>query len=363
MRRLTLTAAACALFALGAADASAFWVVRGWGNGHGAGMSQYGAYGYARHGRGHRFILEHYYRDTRVRATSGRTIEVLLDSGVGTVRFTSARRACGRRIDAAREYRFERAGGEVILRRRTGARIKSCGATGEAGGGGSVRLIGEGRYRGRLKAKTWPGGGLLVVNAVGLDPYARGVIALEMPSSWPAAALRAQAVAARSYALATSGGGAFDVYDDTRSQVYGGVAAETGATDAAVRDSDGQIVRHGGEVATTYFFSTSGGRTENVEFAFPGAAPKPYLKSVRDPYDGLSPYHRWRLRLSQSEMESRLAGLFSGNLRRIRVTKTGESPRIVRARVRGTAGGSEVSGQTLQSRLGLSSTWARFAKR
>jgi stage II sporulation protein D len=122
-------------------------------------------------------------------------------------------------------------------------------------------------------------------------------------------------------------------------------------------------VRYRRRVATTYYFSTSGGQTESVEFGFPGADPVPYLRSVRDSYDGASPYHRWRVRYSQSEMESRLSDLFAGRLRKINVLKRGDSPRIVRARVVGTRGSSKISGLGLQSRLGLRSTWARFHKR
>jgi stage II sporulation protein D len=170
-------------------------------------------------------------------------------------------------------------------------------------------------------------------------------------------------VAARSYVLATARGGSFDVYDDTRSQVYGGKDSETGRTNTATKRTRGEVVRHRGEVATTYFFSTSGGETESVQFGFPGAEPSPYLKAVKDPYDGASPYHRWRVRYSQAEMESRLSGLFSGRLRRIKVLKRGRSPRIVKARVVGSRGSSRVSGPGLQFELGLRSTWARFHKR
>ncbi len=84
---------------------------------------------------------------------------------------------------------------------------------------------------------------------------------------------------------------------------------------------------------------------------------------MRDPYDGASPYHTWTVRYSQDEIESRLSGLFSGRLRKIRVLKHGDSPRIVRARVVGSRGSSNVSGPALQTLLGLKSTWARFHKR
>ena len=121
----------------------------------------------------------------------------------------------------------------------------------------------------------------------------QGVVPLESPSSWPIEALKAQAVAARTYALTTSKSGAgFDHYPDTRSQVYGGVGAEQPTTNAATRDR-GPARHLPGRPVVTYFFSTSGGRTENVENELSAATPQPWLKSVEDPYDDVSPRHRW----------------------------------------------------------------------
>jgi stage II sporulation protein D len=201
-----------------------------------------------------------------------------------------------------------------------------------------------------------------VINSVGAEGYVKGVVANEMPSSWHQQALRAQAVVARSYGLATTRAGAFDHYDDTRSQVYGGRTSETKATNRAVKRTKRKVVKYGGRVATTYYFSTSGGQTENSEFGFGAGSPSPYLKSVNDPYDDISPVHRWRVTYSNSAMESRLKSLFQGNLRRIEILDTGRSPRIVRARVVGSSGSSTVSGDTLRNRLGLRSTWAKFKR-
>jgi stage II sporulation protein D len=191
------------------------------------------------------------------------------------------------------------------------------------------------------------------------------VIPNESPSSWPQPALRAQAVAARSYALATTvNGNGYELYDDTRSQVYGGKSSETRNTNQAAKGTTREVIKSGGNVATAFFFSTSGGQTENSEFGFPGGGtPRPYLKSVNDPFDDVSPHHSWTERFSQSEMESKLSGLFQGKLKGIKVLNRGESPRIVRARVVGSNGSSEVHGDTIRFRLGLRSTWARFKKR
>jgi stage II sporulation protein D len=201
----------------------------------------------------------------------------------------------------------------------------------------------------------------MAVNAVGLEDYVRGVVSAESPASWPAEALKAQAVAARTYAVTTNKpGDGFDHYADTRSQVYRGVAAETPTTDAAVAATAHEVVTYGGQPVVTYFFSTSGGRTENVENSL-GGEPKAWLKSVEDPYDDVSPRHRWGpIRLTMGQASSKLKGLVKGSFRGIEVEQRGVSPRVVRASVVGSKGTTEVSGATLRARLGLSDTWAYF---
>ena len=184
------------------------------------------------------------------------------------------------------------------------------------------------------------------INAVSLEDYVAGVVSRESPSSWPLEALKAQAVAARTYAVTTSKAGAgFDQYADTRSQVYGGVAAETASTNQAVAATRGQVVTYEGEPVVTFFFSTSGGRTENVENTNLGTAPKPWLKSVADPYDGVSPKHRWgpiKLTLRAGRRASS-SGLVKGRFKGIKVVRRGRSPRIVSADIVGTGGRTRVS--------------------
>jgi stage II sporulation protein D len=362
--RIGLLACAFALASLGLTSGAtaAIWVIKGHGFGHGVGMSQYGAYGLARHGRDYRSILGHYYRHTRVGRAHDSSIRVLLGSGDSSVSFKKATKACGKRLRRRRSYLFRTSGSGVVLSKAGGGKLAGCGRAGTASSRGVIRIGGQGLYRGRLRAKA-SGGGLLTINLVGLDAYARGVVANEMPSSWPQAALRAQAVAARSYALATAGGGSFDVYDDTRSQVYGGKGSETAATNKACKHTSDRVVRYRKHVATTYFYSSSGGQTESVQFGFPGADPVAYLKSVNDPYDGISPDHTWKVRYTQNGIESKLSGLFSGRLRKVKVLKRGDSPRIVTARIVGSHGSSKISGPGLQTRLNLKSTWMRFRKR
>lgn len=365
------TAAAGALACVPAHAASTL-TVKGRGFGHGVGMSQYGAYGYAKHGRSYRQILGHYYQGTKLtRLPSTPDVGVLLSSGATKVYIRQATRAGDKKLDPGRTYNARGNGtGGVILRSGKKKVTKSSGAMRLTSSGDPVMLRGKaqtgvrnGEYRGSLEVRPNAFGRLNVTNTLGMEDYVRGVVSAESPSSWPAHALRAQAVAARTYALTTNAGGlgdGFTQYADTRSQVYRGVAAETPSTDDAVRATRGQVVTYKGVPITTFFFSTSGGRTENVENSFLGADPKPYLRSVRDPYDKASPKHTWTLRYSSSTVSKKLGSLLKGSLKRIVVDKRGVSPRVIRARIVGTRGTTRVTGPKLRAELGLYDTWASF---
>ena len=156
-----------------------------------------------------------------------------------------------------------------------------------ATGAPNVFVKGKGTYHGSLEVRT-SSNGLDAINVVELEDYVRGVVAKESPASWPIEALKAQAVAARSYAISTAAHGTFDVFDDTRSQAYGGVGAETAKTDQAVAATHLQVVLYRGKVAQTFFFSTSGGHTENNEFSSLGlrAAADPLPPRCRRPLRG-----------------------------------------------------------------------------
>jgi stage II sporulation protein D len=341
---------------------AADWKIEGRGFGHGVGMSQYGAYDFARDGKTYRRILLHYYTDVSISNVATRNVRVLIAGGLGSIEFSSATEACGKNLNGNETYSFRLVSGKVTLRRPNGSELTGCGQEGAASGGRSVRFAGVGTYRGDLRARN-VGGSLYAINRVGLQEYVQGVLPNELSPSWPQAALRAQAVAARSFALATRvNGSGYDFYDDARSQVYGGKDSETRSTNKAVRATSGEVIKSNGNVAAAYFFSSSGGQTENSEFGFSGGSPRAHLKSVSDPRDEVSPHHRWTARFSQAEMESRLSGLFGGGLKKIEILKTGRSPRIVEARVVGSNSSSTVSGDTLRFRLGLRSTWAKFRK-
>jgi SpoIID/LytB domain protein len=361
-----MLAVAIAMFLLPqGAEAGVRWVVKGHGFGHGVGMSQYGAYGYAKHGKDYRFILRHYYSGTKIQRLAGpsRQVRVLLDVTGGDVGFSGAGSACGRRLERGHSYRAHRVGSGVQLRSSAGRILANCGHRLRAVGRGRVRIGGT-AYRGALEAVPTEGdtGSLNAVNAVPVDQYVKGVIPNESPSSWPMAALRAQAVAARSYALADQvGGNGFDLYPDTRSQVYGGIGSEAARGNRAASLTRGEVVTYRGKVAQTFFSACSGGHTESVQNVFFGP-PIPYLVGVPDPFDYYCPLHSWTLRFSGPEIAGRLGGYLDGGLKRIVVTKRGSSPRIVWARLYGTGGVTKIRGDRLASALGAYDRWMTFRK-
>lgn len=345
------------------AQAGVTWIVRGRGFGHGVGMSAYGAYGYALHGKGYRFILGHYYRGTSLGTLEGpRLVRVLLGIEGGNVGFSGATSACGRQLEPRRSYQAHRVGDGVKLRSSGGRPLAGCGRKLRAAGPGTVRIAGYGTYRGALETvptESRPGS-LNVVDALTVDNYVKGVIPNESPPSWPPAELKAQAVASRSFAL-TAGvdGNGFDLYSDTRSQVYKGLESEYRSSDEAADQTRGQVLTYEGKIAETLFSACSGGHTESIQNVFGGPA-IPYLQGVPDPYDYYCPLHEWTLEFSGPEISRKLG--VEGRLKQVVVTRRGITPRIITAKLIGTAGTTTVSGAELEAALGGYDTWMTFEK-
>jgi stage II sporulation protein D len=270
------------------------FVVTGRGWGHGVGMSQWGAYGYASRGVTYDRILAHYYPGTQLSVAPVSWIKVLLVEQSRRLVVSSpdpfrVRDATGAVHDlAAGNYQLD---ATLSLQLDPAAPpLPLPGPLTFLPGKSPLWLAHP--YRGTLIVAA-TGKILSVVNRVALESYVRGVVSSEMPHDWPLEAVKAQAVAARSYALFHRRGGVFDVYNDTRDQVYGGIVAETPVGDQAVAGTRRQVLLYGGKVASTYFFSSSGGRTAAITDVFANAKPTPYLVSVPDPYDTASPYHTW----------------------------------------------------------------------
>ena len=372
----TLVAALVAGAAASAATGNTFRF-EGRGYGHGVGMSQFGARGAALAGLDAKRILAHYYRHTslskvpqtslRVRIAESRARVTL--GGEVAVRAIATGESAQTTLSRNASFRAVVRNGVVEIVGHTGRvrlRASRTALLWPARPRGMLTMNGR-RFRGALQIVPVGQRRFDVVNVVNLEHYLAGVLPREVPADWgddTPAALEAQAIAARSYALASRQPGShFDLHADVRSQVYGGADGEDPRTTAAVRATRGAVVTHGGKVITAFFFSTSGGRTENVENVF-GGDPQPYLVSVRDPYDRTSPYHR-RWPDPPTVSGARLGALLGlgSPVRSFRVAQRGASPRVISAQVQ-TADGQvhTVSGATVRRALKLRDTWFRVVR-
>lgn len=217
--------------------------------------------------------------------------------------------------------------------------------------------FGKERYRGRLLIRRNQAGSLMAINHLPLETYLASVVGSEMPATWPQAALRAQAVAARTYALnQLKPAAAYDLKSTVASQVYRGLAAETDSTRAAVAATTGKVLMQNGRLILAAFHSSSGGSTEDSGQVW--SRQLPYLVSVPD-FDRDSPVSRWNLRLEPDQLRSMFRE--TGGVRRIDVLDSSNSGRVKRARVTGPAGSLDLSGSELRQRLGLRSTLVSFS--
>ena len=322
MLRLAATVvAALASVAAGAGPASASapsptaFVLSGGGWGHGVGMSQWGAFGQARKGRDYRTILAYYYPGTtlgpspvpvpaKLRVLVGDALPAVAVGAPGAIAVVDAagRRA---RVDGTLTL-----GPKLVLDDPATTAADPTPlvppVTLRAVSGGRLTVGGK-TYRGALRIST-SGGKLQLVNLVGLEAYLLGVVPGEMPKDWPLDALEAQAVAARTYAIANLvEGRSFDLYSDARSQLYYGVDAEAPGPTKAVTETRGQVLSFDGAPAQTFYFSSSGGKTLSSLDAF--GQDLPYLVSVDDHWDEVSPNHRWPTQVLRGRRLAQRLGL------------------------------------------------------
>jgi stage II sporulation protein D len=277
-------------------------------------MSQWGAFGQAKAGRDYRTILAHYYPGTTLGPSPVAVpakLRVLVADGVPALSVTSAggiavTDAAGTRARLDAQLTL---GPKLVLPsagKDAEAKPLVAPVTLRAVGGGALVVAGR-TYRGALRILQ-AGKQLQLVNVIPLEAYLLGVVPGEMPKDWPLDALKAQAVAARTYAVANLvKGRAFDLYSDGRSQVYYGADAEAPGPTRAVTDTRGQVLSYEGAPAETFYFSSSGGRTLSALDAF--GQDLPYLVSVDDPWDEASPNHRWQTQVLGAQELARRLGL------------------------------------------------------
>jgi len=337
-----------------AKPAGGAFFVSGHGWGHGVGLAQYGAYGYALHGWTYDQIVAHYYPGTELGDAPVKRVRVLLSPAAKSVVISS--KAPFAVVDGSGKSHKLPAGQQKLgpgLKLKLAANAKALPSPLLFAPGTAPLTLGGRTYRGSFRVTG--GKRVRVVNVVGLESYLYGVVPSEMPDRWPAEALKAQAVVARSYALShLAGAGDFDLYPDTRSQVYGGIAAESQPARDAVDATAGKVALYDGQIAETFFFSSSGGRTANVQDVW-GSKPLPYLVSVPDPYDTLSPYHNWGpLKFGAARLGKKLGA--RGTLLDVR-TDAAASGRVRTLTLVGTKGTRTISGSTARAAMGLRSTW------
>lgn len=333
--------------------------VCGSGNGHGVGLSQYGAYGRAEAGQGYAQILKAYYPGAHLeRFAADPFVRVLL----GTTSF-------GGKYDVAASsgaYLKNLATGGVVslnpgtyrvkyLRSQKLYRITNLTSGRQVGSytgpvvfkpvSGGLLDYGGKSYRGTLLAKT-SGTELYLINRLRMEDYIRGVVPEEMPYSWAPAALESQAVAARSFAWSVKRGGMFDFYGDYRDQVYGGASSETATTNRAVAATARVYAVYGGSPIEAFFYSSDGGYTEDSSYVF---GPSPYLKAIRDvdsqgrPYEALagSPWTHWSGTLDPNGSPQLGVGAITG----VRVLSRSPSGRATKVEVIGSQGKKILSGE------------------
>lgn len=195
------------------------------------------------------------------------------------------------------------------------------------------------RYRGYALVWIAPNGSVDLINHLPLEAYITSVVSNEIPKSWPLEAQKAQAVAARTYALykrQENAGLNYDVAADVSDQAYGGISAESEASARAVAETKGMVLMFENRLALAYFHSNSGGKTENAAEIF-GSSNQPYLKSVSCRYSAKAPNFGWQTDLKTSEIENALSrnGLFSGKITEVSIYSRTQSGRAKQLKIYG----------------------------
>jgi len=301
----------------------------GWG--HGIGLSQWGSRGYALQGKTYDWILKHYYQGTSLKTMAAVTVKVNLEDNASarsqwqikagsSTALTVAQISDNTKkvtLDATNRYWITTANGNVSVRKdsvdsagvhKPGALVKVFSGAAYASAGGFVQIVDQSGpfnhngivWRGTIRffPSSTTASTSKAVNWVHIEDYLKGVVPRESPSSWPAEALKAQAVAARSYVYQDAKNSRV-IYCTTMSQVYNGYAhwtdrSEADSTNAAILATNGKVVWYGSETqpVKTFFFSSSGGHTANVEDVWTSSDPKPYYTGVVDA-DQADPNYRW----------------------------------------------------------------------
>lgn len=296
--------------------------------------------------------------DLRVGLASGRASVTIMPAGGKATAQTESSKTITLAANDAAAIRWQ-AGAFLVGREK----LRGDVLTIRPSGAGELALDGR-RYRGALELRH-KGGGLTAVNIVPVDGYLRSVVPEEMPVDWPAEAIKAQSVAAHSFALASRGrhaGEGYDLCTTTHCQLYTGTAAEKSASNAAIKATRGEVLTYGGKPIEALFHTDSGGMTENSEDVW--GSHVPYLRAAKDTPTKTMP---WTKTISRADLERKLAakGHSIGKVRSLALSPLAigraakdrtASGRVKTMTVKGTKGTVTLSGTTWRSLLGLKST-------
>ena len=209
------------------------------------------------------------------------------------------------------------------------------------------------RYSGQINI-VFRNNKIFVINVLGVEKYLNSVVGSEMPHKWHIEALKAQAIASRTYALKKTNNGLYDIDSTQTNQVYNGLESSTFKTRRAVRETRSLVITYKNKLINALFHSSSGGMTENSEEVW--SDPYPYLVTVKD-FDQKNPKIRWNKEVSKSELKEIFPII--GGIQQIEVLNITETGRIKNLKIIGTFGDKVITGKEFRSKLGLKSTLFR----
>ena len=214
--------------------------------------------------------------------------------------------------------------------------------------------VGQKRYAGKLKIFIHDNE-IFVVNILGVENYLSSVVGSEMPSKWPLEALKAQAIASRTYALKQKGNSIFDIDSTNRNQVYNGLESRTYKTSKAVRSTKSLVLIYKNKLINALFHSSSAGMTENSQDVWENQFP--YLSSVKD-FDKNNPKLQWQKRFSNEQLQKLFPGI--GGIKQIEILNITNTGRVKNVKIQGDYGIDQISGVDIRKRMNLKSTLVRF---
>ena len=214
--------------------------------------------------------------------------------------------------------------------------------------------VGQKRYSGILNLLVLDSE-ILVINILGIEKYLSSVVGSEMPAKWPLEALKAQAIASRTYALKQKGNPIYDIDSTQKNQVYNGLESRTYKTIRAVRSTRSLVLTYKNKLINALFHSSSGGMTENSQDVWKNEYP--YLSSVRD-FDRNNPKLQWKKKFSSGELQKLFPEI--GGIKKIEILNITNTGRVKNVKIFGKYGSDQISGVDIRKRMNLKSTFMRF---